>query len=403
MKREKVINYDKEYFMPVYSGRYPLVANRGEGCKVFDKNGDIYLDFLSGIGVNILGHAHPVLVKALQEQVAKLIHCSNFYYIEEQSLLEKLLADNSCFDKMFFANSGAEANEGAIKLVRKYHKARGKDRYEIITTVRSFHGRTLATLAATGQEKYKKPFAPLPVGFKIVEFNNLESVEQALSDKTAAIMVEPIQGEGGIYPADISYLKGLRELCDREGILLIFDEIQTGMGRTGYLFSYQDYGVEPDIITLAKGLGAGVPIGVFMAKEEVANSFNPGDHGTTFGGNPLACRAGCETLQILLENGFLQDVQKMGNYFKNKLQEIVEEDSAAIGVRGKGLMLALELTDQCSAAEITLELFKKGFLINAVKEHTLRFLPPLIISEEEIDKLIFGLKEVLETYVGDML
>ncbi|MFI5358751.1 MAG: aspartate aminotransferase family protein [Halanaerobiales bacterium] len=394
MDIQQVMEIDKQHFMPVYAGRYPLLVDHGKGIKIYDKDGREYYDFLAGVGVNSLGYGHPVYIKALQEQIEKVIHCSNNYYTEAQAELEKKLAKNSCCDKSFFANSGAEANEGAIKLARKYFRARGEDRYEIITAERSFHGRTLTTVTATGQEKYKKPFKPLPPGFKTVPFNDLVAMEEAITDKTAAIMLEPVQGEGGVYPASREYLEGIRKLCDEHGILLIFDEVQTGIGRTGNLFAYQEYGVEPDILTLAKGLGGGVPIGAFLARAEVADTFEPGDHGTTFGGNPLACRAAVTVLDIILEDGFLAGVKEKGEYFKRELQKLVDKYEDIIETRGLGLMLALEFSNKISAKDITMELFKKGFLVNAVQEHTLRFLPPLIVEKDDIDKLINAIEEL---------
>ena len=394
MDIQQVMEIDKQHFMPVYAGRYPLLVDHGKGIKIYDKDGREYYDFLAGVGVNSLGYGHPVYIKALQEQIEKVIHCSNNYYTEAQAELEKKLAKNSCCDKSFFANSGAEANEGAIKLARKYFRARGEDRYEIITAERSFHGRTLTTVTATGQEKYKKPFKPLPPGFKTVPFNDLVAMEEAITDKTAAIMLEPVQGEGGVYPASREYLEGIRKLCDEHGILLIFDEVQTGIGRTGNLFAYQEYGVEPDILTLAKGLGGGVPIGAFLARAEVADAFEPGDHGTTFGGNPLACRAAVTVLDIILEDGFLAGVKEKGEYFKRELQKLVDKYEDIIETRGLGLMLALEFSNKISAKDITMELFKKGFLVNAVQEHTLSFLPPLIVEKDDIDKLINAIEEL---------
>ncbi|MFW6381168.1 MAG: aspartate aminotransferase family protein, partial [Bacillota bacterium] len=266
MNKQEIIEADQEYFMNVFSGRFPLVADHGQGIKVFDKDGREYLDFMAGIGVNILGYNHPELTAALESQVNKITHCSNLYYIEPQAKLEKLLVQNSVADRVFFTNSGAEANEGALKLARKYNP----DKFEIISAERSFHGRTLGTLAATGQKKYREPFQPLPGGFKYIPYNDLEAAREAVGPETAAIILEPIQGEGGLYPAKASYLKGVRRLCDEENILLIFDEIQCGMGRTGHLFAFEKYGVEPDIFTLAKGLGGGIPVGAFLATEEVA-------------------------------------------------------------------------------------------------------------------------------------
>ena len=395
MDKKNIIKCDQKYFMNVFSGRYDLVVDCGQGVKVYDQAGNEYTDFLAGIGVNALGYGHPKLVTALKEQVEKVIHSSNLYYIEPQACLEKLLIENSCADRLFFTNSGAEANEGAIKLVRKYFRKKGESKYQIITAEGSFHGRTLATVAATGQIKYQQPFQPLPAGFKAVPFNDLKAMEAAIVPRTAAIMVEPIQGEGGVFPARQEYLQGLRELCDQKGLLLVFDEIQCGMGRTGTLFAYEQYGVEPDIITLAKGLGGGVPVGAFLAKKEVAAAFEPGDHGSTFGGNHLATSAGYTTVKVILEEGILENVRKMGEYLKQKFKELQTEYSVVKGFRGKGLMLALQLADSLSAREVVQQMFIKGFLINAVNEHSLRFLPPLIIKKEDIDQLIIALKEVL--------
>ncbi len=395
MNIQEIIQSDKDHFMTVYSGRYPLVVDHGDGVKIYGKDGKEYYDFLAGIGVNALGYGHHEFTLALKEQIDKILHCSNLYYIEAQSYLQKKLADNSCCDKVFFANSGSEANEGAIKLVRKFFKVKGENKFELITADKSFHGRTLTTVTATGQDKYKLPFTPLPPGFKTVPFNDLQAMKDAITDQTAAIMLEPIQGEGGIYPANQNYLEGIRKLCDEKGILLIFDEIQCGMGRTGSLFAYQEYGVEPDIITLAKALGGGVPIGAFMAKAEVADAFSAGDHGTTFGGNPLATKAASTIVDIMLENEFLPSVKAKGEYFQKQLLKLVDKFEDVIEVRGMGLMLALQLSDKLSAKDITMKLFEKGFLINAVKEHTLRFLPPLVIEEEDIDKLISTLEDIL--------
>ncbi|MFW6264470.1 MAG: aspartate aminotransferase family protein [Bacillota bacterium] len=393
---DEIIQSDKDYFMSVYSGRYPLVVDHAKGIKIYSKDGKEYYDFLAGIGVNALGYGHPDLLAALKDQIEKIIHCSNLYYIEPQSYLQKKLCENSCFDKVFFANSGSEANEGAIKLARKYFKKKGIEKFEFITAEKSFHGRTLTTVTATGQDKYKEPFTPLPPGFNTVPFNDLEALKVAITEKTAAIMLEPIQGEGGVYPATKEYLQGVRELCDDNDILLIFDEVQCGMGRTGSLFAYQDYNVQPDIISLAKGLGGGVPIGAFLAKEKVAAAFEPGDHGTTFGGNPLASRAASTVVDILLADNFLSSVKEKGEYFRNKLLALVDKYADLVEVRGMGLMLALQMSEKISAKELTMELFNKGFLINAVQEHTLRFLPPLVVEKEDIDKIIETLDQLLK-------
>jgi len=395
MKIEEIIECDQRYFMPVYKGRFPIVVDHGSGVRVYGKDGKEYLDFLAGIGVNALGYAHPVLIAALEDQIKKMIHISNYYYNEPQAELEKILVNHSFADRVFFSNSGAEANEGAIKLARKYFNIRGEKRYEIITARNSFHGRTLATMSATGQKKFHAPFQPLPVGFRFVPFNNLEAIEDAINNETAAIMIEPVQGEGGIYPATEEYLKGLRRICDQNGILLIFDEVQCGMGRTGYLFAYESYSVEPDIMTLAKALGGGIPVSALLAKENVASAFEPGDHGTTFGGNHLAMRAATTILQVILEDGFLERVKETGAYFRKGLDRLKDEVDNILEVRGKGLMLALELAPDLLAADITMAMFNKGYLINAVQKHALRFLPPLIIEEAEIDSMLTVLKDIL--------
>src|SRR6056297_85263 len=357
MEIEEIVEMDQKHFMNVYSGRYPLYVEKAEGIKLYSKDGKVYHDFLAGIGVNALGYSNQRFKAVLKDQIDKIIHCSNLYYIEPQAELEKKLCQNSCYDRVFFANSGSEANEGALKLARKYFKNKGTDKFETVTADKSFHGRTMSTVTATGQDKYKKPFTPLPEGFSTVPFNDLQALKEVVTDKTAAIMLEPIQGEGGIYPAEQEYLEGVRKLCDEMDILLIFDEVQCGMGRSGKLFAYEHYEVEPDIISLAKALGGGVPIGAFMAKEEVASAFEPGDHGTTFGGNPLATRAASEVMDIMLEDGCLDMVVEKGNYFREKLDELIARNDNLVETRGKGLMLALEVGEELSAKEITQELF----------------------------------------------
>ncbi|CCU80653.1 Acetylornithine aminotransferase [Halanaerobium saccharolyticum subsp. saccharolyticum DSM 6643] len=395
MEIEEIVEMDQKHFMNVYSGRYPLYVEKAEGIKLHSKDGKIYRDFLAGIGVNALGYSNQRFKEALKDQIDKIIHCSNLYYIEPQAELEKKLCKNSCYDRVFFANSGSEANEGALKLARKYFKKKGSNKFETISADKSFHGRTMTTVTATGQNKYKEPFVPLPEGFYTVPFNDLEALKEAVTDRTGAILLEPIQGEGGIYPAEKKYLEGVRKLCDQNDILLIFDEVQCGMGRTGELFAYQNYGVEADIITLAKALGGGVPIGAFMAKEEVAAAFEAGDHGTTFGGNPLATRAASEVMDIMLENNFLASVKEKGNYLRLKLDKMVAENDNLIETRGIGLMLALELGESLSAKKVTNQLFERGFLVNAVKEHTLRFLPPLVVEKEDIDLLIKNINQII--------
>jgi len=372
-----------------------MIPVRGKGTRVWDMDGKEYIDFFSGLAVCNLGHCHPKVVAAIQAQAEKLIHVSNLYYIEPQIQLASLLCKYSFADKVFFCNSGAEANEGAIKLARKYAKEkRGGDRYEIITMERSFHGRTLATLTATGQTKYQKGYAPLVPGFKYVPFDHLDAVREAIDSKTCAVLLEPIQGEGGVRVPTEGYLKGLREICDEKGILLILDEVQVGMGRTGRLFAYEHEGIEPDMLTLAKSLAGGVPIGALLIKEEIAKAFQPGDHASTFGGNFLATAAGVAALKAILEEGMLENCQRVGKYFLSKLRTVQEQFPFVQEARGRGLILGLEL--KMDGAEIVKEMLKRGFLINCTMDRVLRFLPPLIITEEEVDGMIEALEEVFK-------
>lgn len=399
MDNAAIIALGEKYVMRTY-GRYPVALVRGEGTRVWDADGREYLDFVGGLAVNSLGHCHPRVVAAIREQAGKLLHCSNLYWIETQVELARLLVENSALDKVFFCNSGAEANEGAIKLARKYAKEhRGAESYEIITMRRSFHGRTLATLTATGQEKFHRGFAPLPPGFRYVPFNDLASLRAAVGPKTCAVMLEPVQGEGGVYAANKDYLQAVRALCDDEGLLLIFDEVQCGLGRTGYLFAYQYYGVEPDILTLAKALAGGVPIGAMLAKEKVAASFAPGDHASTFGGNPLATAAGVAAFRALLEEGLVDNARVMGEYFRGELEKLVREFPQLIEVRGRGLLLGLEIDGLADA--VVNACMERGLLINSLHGHVLRFLPPLNVSKEEIDKAIAVLKEALQEILGE--
>jgi predicted acetylornithine/succinylornithine family transaminase len=386
------------YICTTYT-RSPLVLTRGEGMKVWDSDGKEYLDFVSGIAVLNVGHLHPHVVEAIQQQSKKLIHVSNLYYSEPQIRLAELLVTHSFADKVFFANSGAEANEAAIKLARKVFSDKGESqRYEIITMEKSFHGRTMAALSATEQKKFHQGFGPLLEGFTYVSFDDLKAVKDAITDTTCAVMLEPIQGEGGVNCPSPDYVKGLREICDRHGLLLIFDEVQVGMGRTGKLFAHQHYGVEPDIMTLAKALAGGVPIGALLAKEECAKSFSPGTHASTFGGNPLSAAAGVATLEVILEDGFLENCRKQGEYFYSQLEALKKKHSSILRVKGKGLILGIELS--CNGAEIASECVKRGFLINCTMDTILRFIPPLIITEKEIDLLIAILDELLENRVS---
>ena len=394
MDSQTLMMLSEKYVAHTYA-RYPLLLVRGKGTRVWDLEGEEYLDFVSGLAVCNLGHCHPKVVKAVQDQAEKLIHVSNFYYIEPQIQLALLLCKHSFADKVFFCNSGAEANEGALKLARKFAKEKaGKDRYEIITMERSFHGRTLATLAATGQEKFHKGYEPLMPGFKYVPFNDMGAVKNAIDPKTCAVMVEPIQGEGGVNCPSEGYLKALREICDEKKLLLIFDEVQVGMGRTGKLFAYEHDGVEPDMLTLAKSLAGGVPIGALLIKKGIADSFKPGDHASTFGGNPLASAAGVAALTTLLEEGMLENCQKMGDYFLSELEEIKKKFPFVKEIRGKGLILGMEL--KIDGSSTVKEMLNKKILINCTMGNVLRFLPPLIVTKEEVDRVVKALEEVFK-------
>jgi acetylornithine/N-succinyldiaminopimelate aminotransferase len=373
--------------------RLPITLVRGKGARVWDTEGKEYLDFVAGWAVNSLGHCHPAVVKALTEQAGSLIQASNQFYTVPQVQLAKLLIDNSCLDRVFFCNSGAEANEGAMKLARRYGKLHLNGAYEIITAAGSFHGRTLATVAATGQDKFQQPYIPLPDGFVNVDYDSIEAIKAATSGRTCAIMVEPIQGEGGVNVPHDEYLKEIRAWCDEKGILLILDEIQTGIGRIGSLFGYEQYGVEPDIMTLAKGLGSGVPIGAFLAKEQ-ASVFEPGEHGSTFGGNPLVCAAGVATLQFIIDNNIPSKVEKLVAYFIAALEKLKSRFSFITDIRGRGLLIAFNFTDNV-AQDVVMECLKEGLLVNAVKPNALRFMPPLVIAEKDIDEALSILEKVL--------
>jgi acetylornithine aminotransferase len=392
MPTEELKQDAARYLMQTYT-RQPLSIVRGRGTKVYDLEGREYIDFVGGIAVNILGHGHPDLVQAIQRQAAQLIHTSNLYYTEPQVKLAQMLVDHSFADKVFFCNSGAEANEAAIKLARRYsHDKYGAGRFEIITMKNSFHGRTMATLTATGQEKIQKGYEPLLPGFNYVAFNNLEELERAVTDKTAAIMLELIQGEGGVHVADREYLKQMRDLCAQKDVLLIFDEVQTGMGRTGTLFAYEQFGVQPDIMTLAKGLGGGVPIGACLATDSIATAFSPGSHASTFGGNPLACAAGLTVCRILLEGQVLDHAYRMGEYFTKGLFDCKEQHRVVREVRGLGLLQGIDL--DMDAKAVVNECLARGILINATGDHVLRFVPPLIITKLEIDRLLNTLAQI---------
>jgi acetylornithine aminotransferase apoenzyme (EC 2.6.1.11) len=386
---------EQKLFLRTFS-RLPITLVRGQGTWVWDDEGRKYLDFVGGWAVDSLGHCPAVVVEALAEQAKTLIQVSNQFYTIPQLELAQLLIENSCLDRIFFCNSGAEANEGAIKLARRYGKLRLNGAYEIITTYGSFHGRTLATTAATGQNKFQEPYTPLPDGFVVVEYNNVDAIKSVTSEQTCAVMLEPIQGEGGVnVPAD-GYLKSVKSWCQEKGILFILDEIQTGIGRTGTLFAYEQCNVEPDIMTLAKGLGSGVPIGAFLAKEDFS-LFSPGEHGSTFGGNPLVCAAAYATLKYIIDNDIPGEVKRVGKYFMTKLERLRREFDFITQVRGKGLLIALEFNSEI-AEEAVMACLKKGLLVNKVKPNALRFMPPLIIAEAEVDKAIDILRSVLRRF-----
>ncbi len=382
-----------QYLMNTYA-RLPLTLERGQGCLVYDAEGREYLDCVAGIAVNILGHAHPDIVEAITRQARQLIHTSNLYFTEPQTQLAERLVTHSFADKVFFCNSGTEANEAAIKLARRYsQKVFGPERHEILTMLNSFHGRTLASLTATGQPALQEGFGPLVPGFRYVPFNDLETLEANLTPKTAAIMLEPIQAEAGVVVPDVAYLKDLRKLCTERHILLIFDEVQTGMGRTGTLFAYEQFGIQPDIMTLAKGLGGGVPIGACVATDTVAAAFEPGTHASTFGGNPLACAAALKVLDLLIDGGKLEQGRLAGEYLRKGLATLSKQFSCIRESRGMGLLRGLELS--IDGNPLVMECLKQRVIINCTIGRVLRFVPPFIISNTQIDRLLNVLSNVL--------
>lgn len=387
MTNQQWVERSDKVIMKTY-GRYPIVPVKGEGCRLWDADGKEYLDFLAGVAVNNLGHCHPRVVKAIQEQAATLIHCSNYYQIPQQIELAELLCSHSFADKAFFCNSGAEANEAAIKLARKYsrEKHNNPERYGIITAADSFHGRTMATVSATGQEKVQRFFDPLLHGFCHVPFNDLAALSAAITPQTCAIMLEPIQGEGGINIPSQDYMQGVRELCDRHQLLLILDEVQVGMGRTGKLFAHEHFGITPDIMTLAKALAGGAPIGTMLAKDEVAASFVPGTHGSTFGGNPLVTAAGIATVRVILEEGLLNRAEEMGEYLHGELEALGKKYPFVKEVRGIGLMIGMGLA--IPGGDIVKKGHEKGLLLNVTHDTVLRFVPPLTVSKQEVNRMI---------------
>jgi acetylornithine/N-succinyldiaminopimelate aminotransferase len=389
---QELIKLTNKYVAKNY-GRYPIGLVRGKGMTVWDASGKKYIDFIAGLAVDNLGHCPPTVVNAIRKQAGKLLHVSNLYHIEPQSQLAAELTHLSFADKYFFCNSGTEANEAAIKLARRWFYDNGQPkRFEIITMNNSFHGRTMASLSATAQKKIHVGFKPLLPGFKYVPFNDIVALKKNLTKKTCAILIEPIQGEGGVNIAQETYLKTLRKICNDKGILLIFDEIQTGFGRTGRLFAYEQYKIKPDIITLAKALGGGIAIGAMGSTNKLIKSFSPGTHGATFGGNPLACAASLASLKTLTKKGFLIKASSQGDYFLQQLHCLKEKFSIIREVRGIGLMLAVEL-DQPGAKVVT-DCMKEGILVNCIQLNTIRFLPPLIVTRKEIDFLIKILSKI---------
>ena len=394
-KSQEWINRADKHVMKTY-GRYPIVAERGEGCRLWDVDGKAYLDFLAGVAVNNLGHCHPKVVAALREQAGRLLHCSNFYHIPQQVELAEWLCEHSFADRVFFCNSGAEANEAAMKLARKHsNEKHGEDRFEVITALASFHGRTIGAISATGQEKVKAGFTPMLDGFKHVPFGDVEAMRQAITPQSCAIMLEPLQGEGGVNVAPTGYLKAVRELCDEFDLLLIFDEVQVGCGRTGTLWAYEQDKVVPDVMTLAKALAGGPPIGALLTTEGLAASLGPGTHGSTFGGNPLVCAAALAAMQTINEETLLDNCRSMGAYLTEKLEQLRGKYSFIKEIRGLGLIIGVEL--DIEGGPLVVKAMERGLLMNCTVGKVLRFVPPLIVNRAEIDEAMTILDEVLAT------
>ncbi|NOZ29162.1 MAG: acetylornithine transaminase [Chloroflexi bacterium] len=396
MTGQEIINLEQQYVLQTYV-RPPFVILRGEGCTLYDDQGRAYLDLVSGIAVNALGYGDPELVQAIQEQAARLIHVSNLYHMEPHARLAQMLCERSFADRVFFCNSGAEANEGAIKFARKWAKTRFPDqadrKIQFVAFEGGFHGRTMGTLALTPREKYQAPFRPLMPGVQIARFNDLDSAAEAITDETCAVIVEPIQGEGGIHPATTEFLQGLRELCDQHHALLIFDEVQCGLGRAGTLWAHEPYGVTPDIMTLAKPLGGGLPIGAILMTEEVGSVMQPGDHGSTFGANPVACAAAQVVVRRISDPAFLAEVRSKGAYLVERLQEINSPHIREI--RGRGLMVGIEM--DISVAPIVQAGYERGLIMVNAGEKVLRLVPPLVIEREDLDRAVQGISEILTT------
>ena len=387
---------DSQYFLQVFGERTPVCFVRGEGATLYDQDDKAYTDLFAGIAVNSLGYGHPVITDAIIAQAkAGVLHTSNIYYVEPQAQLAKLLCEHTFADRVFFANSGAEANEGAMKLACKYFYAQGSKRYKIISADHSFHGRTLATVAATGHDYYQEPFrALLPKGISQVPYNDIDALKAAIDDETAAIMLEPMQGEGGVTPGSSEYLAAVRKLCDENGLLLIFDEVQTGICRTGSLYCYEQYGVVPDIMTSAKGLGCGFPIGAILASEKVASKISKGDHGSTFGGNTFACAVSLAAVRYMIENDYAAVAKEKGAYLMNAVKAIKSDKVA--DVRGMGMLIGIELKNEYAAGALSRKLLDRGFVAGTASGNVLRLAPPLVITKDEMDAFAAALKEALE-------
>jgi acetylornithine/N-succinyldiaminopimelate aminotransferase len=384
---------ESKYYMQLLT-RVPLTIVRGSGVDVWDDQGNQYLDFVGGWASDSLGHSHPALVSAIQEQAATLILTSNQYFTVPQVELAQLLVENSCLDRVFLCNSGAEAVEGAVKLARRFGKKRRNGAGEIITALNSFHGRTLTTVAATGQPHYQEPYAPVPSGFVHVPYSDFEAIKSATNDNTCAVMLEPVQGEGGVIVPDEGYLKEVRAWCDQNGLLLIFDEVQTGIGRLGKLWGYELFGVEPDVLASAKGLGGGVPVGAVLAKENAA-VFDFGDHGSTFGGNPLAAAAGTAVVRTVINENIPEHVATVGDHLTKRLYELDDKYPSVREVRGMGLLQALAFHEEIGG-EVMEQALKRNLLLNRVRPDAIRFMPPLIVSEEQIDAAVDVIDEILK-------
>lgn len=393
MDKKAIIEETEKYYLPVF-GRYPMVMELGQGCRVWDNEGNEYVDAFAGIAVNSLGYNHPVLVKAISEQAAKLMHCSNLYYTEIQAKALRVVAEATGMDRIFFANCGAEGNEGAMKLARKYGVSKAPTKYKIISADESFHGRTFDTLAATGHDYYHVGYGPLSPGHVLVPYGDIKALEAQMDDDVCAVLLEPVQGEGGVHVPPDEYLQQVRALCDKHDALLIFDEVQTGVARTGKWFAYMHSGVKPDILTFAKGIGGGFPVAGFAVPERLAHVFKPGDHGGTFGGNPLACAAVYATLTTIKSEGLVDKVAEKGEYFKNELRKLQEKyPDKVTDVRGCGLMLGMEVAGE--GKPIVESCLANNVIVNCTAGNVIRIVPPLIISKEEIDIVVAALDKAL--------